>query len=116
MLIKKKSILIDILLTILTAGLFNLWVQYRQIRDSNTLVPEGERKSFLLMLLFSFLTFGIYFIWHEFKLTRDLHRVTYGHEIPGVEVLCGVGTFFGMWFIVDSYQQNLLNEYIEQKS
>ena len=112
--LKKKSIFFDIVWTLLTLGLFNLWVQYRQIRDSNTLLPESEQKSFLLMLLFSFLTFGFYFIWHEYKLTRELHQITYGHEIPGAEILCGIGTFFGLWFIVDSYQQNLLNEYIER--
>lgn len=108
--IERKSILIDILLTIFTAGLFNLWVQYRQIRDSNALLPEEERKSFLFLILLSFITLGLYFVYHEFKLTRDLHLLVYKDVRTEVELLCGVAAFFGLWFIVDSYQQSLLNE------
>ena len=111
--ISKKIIILDILFTVLTGGLFNLWVQYRQIRDSNRILPPEERKSFLLLILFTILTFGIYFIWHEFKMTSDLHLKVYKRSEPLIEFLCAVCTFFGLWFIVDSYQQNLLNEYAE---
>jgi hypothetical protein len=110
--IKNKVILLDILFTVLTGGLFNLWVQYRQIRDSNRLLPVDEQKSFVLLMIFSILTFGIYFVWHEFKMTRDLHLKVYGERDSAIELLCAIGTVFGLWFLVDSYQQNLLNEYV----
>lgn len=108
--IESKSIFIDILLTIITGGLWNLWVQYRQIRDSNLILPPDRRKSFLMMLILTFITFGIYFIWHEYRLTKDLHIRSQGREKTEVEILCAVATFFGLWFIVDSYQQSLLND------
>jgi hypothetical protein len=113
--VEKKSILIDILLTVITGGLWNLWVQYRQIRDTNEALPEGQKKSFILLLLFSLLTFGLYFIWHEYKLTKELHILVYGSDRLEVELLCGVATFLGLWFIVDSYQQSLINEYCEKR-
>ncbi len=110
MTIERKSILFDILLTIITGGLWNLWVQYRQIRDSNAILPPEKQKSFILLLLFSVLTFGLYFVWHEFKLTKDLHIKVYGSDRLEIEILCGIASFFGLWFIVDSYQQSLMNE------
>jgi hypothetical protein len=110
--ISKKIIFLDILFTILTCGLFNLWVQYRQIRDRNRLHYPNDQKSFILLVLFSILTLGIYFIWHEYEMTHDLHLKVYGRSEPAIEFLSAFGTFFGLWFIVDSYQQNLLNEYI----
>jgi len=113
--IYRKTIFLDIFFTVLTGGLFNIWVQYRQIRDSNTLLPESEQNSFFLLVLFSILTLGIYFIWHEYKLTHELHLKVYGKPEPTLEFLSALGTFFGLWFIVDSYQQSLLNEYINQR-
>lgn len=113
--IDKKSILIDILLTLLTGGLWNLWVQYRQVRDTNLVLPEGQQKSFILLILFSLLSFGLYFVWHEFKLTKELHILVYGSDRMEIEILCGVASFFGLWFIVDSYQQTLINEFCDKK-
>lgn len=113
--IQQKSIIIDILLTIFTGGLWNIWVQYRQIRDSNYILPEDQQKSFLFLILLTFITFGLYFVWHEFKLTKHLHIAVYNTEKFEVELLCGIASFFGLWFIVDSYQQTLINEYIEQR-
>lgn len=109
---ESKSIFLDILLTIITFGLFNLWVQYRQISDVNNL--KGQKSmSFFLMVILTIITFGLYFIWHEFKMTRELHRLRFGIEKPEVEILCAIATFFGLWFVVDSYQQLLLNEIAE---
>lgn len=114
--IEKKSILIDILLTLFTGGLWNLWVQYRQVRDSNEVLPEDQQKSFILLVLFTLITFGLYFVWHEFRLTRELHSLVYGSERLEIEILCAVASFFGLWFVVDSYQQSLMNEYCEKRA
>ena len=83
--------------------------------DSNEVLPEDQRKSFILLVLFSFITFGLYFVWHEFRLTRELHTVVYGSERLEVELLCGVASLFGLWFIVDSYQQTLMNELCDNR-
>lgn len=80
------------------------------------MLPPDQQKSFIILVLFSLITFGLYFIWHEFKLTRELHELVYGSERLEIEILCGVASFFGLWFIVDSYQQTLINEYCDKKS
>lgn len=114
--VKIESIIADIVLTIITLGIWNLWVQLRQIYDVNQLL--GQKKfpeSILKLLFFTLITLGFYFIYHEIMMTRALHRLNYGKSYFLLNIIVGFLTFFGLWFIVDSYQQNLLNRYIENQ-
>jgi len=111
--IEYKSFLGDILLTVFTFGLFNLWVQIRQLSDLNTILGE-HKYSFTTVFLLTIFTFGLYFIYHEFKVTKELHLLTYGKRYHFMEFLMIPLTTFGLWFFVDSYQQELLNNYIEK--
>jgi hypothetical protein len=110
----KSSILLDILLTILTFGLWNFYVQMRQIWDVNELLPKDKPiPSVVLVLVFSILTLGLYFCYHEYKLTKKLHILQYGVANPTIEYGAAILSFFGLWFVVDSYQQNLINQNLE---
>jgi hypothetical protein len=113
--ITKKSIFLDILFTLLTFGLFNLWVQLRQMIDTNEILGNDNFSAFKV-LLFSLLTLGLYFIWHEYSMTRTLQYKVNGDDDWVVPFWAGVATFFGLWFLVDSYQQSLLNTYVENKA
>ena len=113
--ITKKSIFLDILLTICTFGLFNLWVQLRQMIDTNEILENDEFSAFKTVL-FSILTLGIYFVWHEYSMTRTLQNEVLGDDDWVLPFWAGVATFFGLWFLVDSYQQSLLNTYVENKA
>ena len=109
--IKYKSIFWDIFWTVLTVGLFNIWVQVRQILDTNELLGKPVYSMWKLLLL-TLITLGFYFVWHEYKMTRDLYLKVHG--VPGKDVAfwCGVAAFFGLWFVVDSYQQSLINLWV----
>jgi hypothetical protein len=111
--VTRSSIIKDILLTCLTLGIWNLYVQIRQIADINQLLGVREIPSFAKVFLFSVLTLGIYFCYHEYKLTNKLHSLNYNKTYPGNEYFMGFLTFLGLWFIVDSYQQSLINAYLE---
>ena len=112
MTIEPKNLIIDILLTLLTGGLWNLWVQYRQMKNVNTILKRDSFSPFWT-LVFSLLTFGIYFFYHEYKLTDEIYTLTYGVRNKDLAMLCGIGSALGMWFIVDCFQQHMLNSYIE---
>lgn len=112
---KPHSIFLDILLTLLTFGLFNFWIQIRQIVDTNEVIGEYKFSVFK-MIAFSILTLGLYFAYHEFKMTRELHLQKEGVENPTIEFITLVLAFLGFWFIVDSYQQSLLNDISEQNT
>jgi len=113
--VRVHSIFLDILFTILTFGLFNLWVQIRQCLDVNELLGR-DKFSILKMIIFSILTFGLYFCYYEYKMTHELHVLVKGQEDAAVEIMLAVMTFFCLWFIVDSYQQNLLNQHLLKNS
>lgn len=110
--IEPKNLIIDILLTLLTGGLWNLWVQYRQMKSVNILLKRNTYSPFWT-LVFSFLTLGLYFFYHEYKLTDEIYHLTYGVRNKDLAILCGIGSALGMWFVVDCFQQHMLNSYIE---
>lgn len=106
---KKHSILFDLILILITGGLWNIWMQYRQIRDYNIL--HNGNYSFLKWFLFSLITLGFYHIYHEYKLTRDM--ILNSHHPENAEligILAGAISATGLWMIIDLYQQELLNQ------
>lgn len=111
--VEEHSIFWDIFWTVLTLGFFNLWVQIRQIQDTNSLLNK-DNFSFIKVMIFSILTLGIYFCYHEYKMTRELSILVNNDKNDLIPLLAAVATFFGLWFIVDSYQQNLINDYLER--
>ena len=68
-----RNIFLDIILTLLTCSLFNIYVQYKQIIAINEMLKE-ERYSFLKWLLFTIFTFGLYHIYHEYVKGEDVGK------------------------------------------
>lgn len=107
--IEQKNLILDFILIIITAGVWNIWMQYRQIRDFNIYLGQ-RRYSFLKWALLSLVTFGLYHIYHEYKLTRDMYEnVTDDKNGLEVGIIAGVISATGAWIFVDLYQQSILN-------
>lgn len=112
--LERKNLILDLILILLTAGIWNVWMQYRQIRDFNTL-QNVVQYSFFKWLILTVITFGLYHIYHEYKLTRDLWQ-TYSGNQDGLEVglIAGLVSATGAWIFVDLYQQSVLNAMINK--
>jgi hypothetical protein len=93
----------------------DLWVQARQMWDVNEVIGKEEFSVFKTFI-FSLLTFGLYFCYHEYKMTKELQEKVYGQVDDTVALLCAIATLFGLWFVVDSYQQSLLNLHVEKRT
>jgi hypothetical protein len=108
--IENKNLLLDFLLILLTGGIWNIWMQYRQIRDFNT-ARNNQEYSFIKWLLLTLITFGLYHIYHEYRLTRDMYEFV-SSSSNGLEVgiIAGIISATGAWIFVDIYQQSILNE------
>ena len=107
--IRKKSIFFDLVLVLITFGLWNLWMQYRQIRDFNNI--SNKNYSFLKWFFLSIITFGIYHVYHEYKLTRDMiEEVSPKSDSQLIGIIAGVVSATGLWIFVDVFQQELLNQ------
>jgi len=110
-----SSLLRDLMLTLLTFGLWNLYVQFRQIHETNILLGREEIPSFTKVAILTLLTLGLYFCYFEYKLTKELHLLNFGERRTGLEYAIGFLSFIGLWFFVDLYQQDLINRLIEKK-
>jgi len=103
-----KNIFLDILFTLLTCGLFNIWIQYRQIQALNLMLNE-EKYKFLHWSLFTLLTCGLYHIYHEWRMSRDLAKLS-GRDDSIEGGLAIVLSVVGLTIIVDAIQQSRINE------
>ncbi len=103
-----RSVAMDIVLTLFTCGIWNFFVQYRQIHAINFLLNEN-RYSFLSWLLFCALTCGLYHIYHEYRMSQDLQMIAPAPgeaQMPLVHLLF---TMFGFSIITDALQQSHIN-------
>ena len=111
-----RSLLICILLTIVTCGIYGLIFLYLLIQDVNTACNgDGEETpGFLLYLILSICTCGIYsFIWYYKlgnRLANNCRRYGYTVSEDGITVLlwmifgyflCGIGPFIAMNIIIN---------------
>jgi len=110
--LKEHNIFADIFWTIVNIGLFNIYIQIRQILDVNEIMKE-DQFSFWKMILLTIITLGFYFVYHEYRMTVVLHELV-GRKDKSIEIGVAVLTFLGFWFVVDSYQQVLINEYLRK--
>ena len=96
----NRGLLKMILLSLITLGIYGLWVMYTITEDVNTIATPYDRKTtmnfLLLAFVFSWLTLGIApFVWYH----RISNRI--GNELlrRGIPYKFGAGTFWG-WGIL----------------
>lgn len=106
---KVSSILLDIILTILTAGLWNIWIQYRQMKVMNRLL--GRKKySFGWWLFLTIITFGLYHIYHEYRMSEDIAMVM-GMQDKLLPIVSLILSIFAASIVCDAVQQSYINRY-----
>ncbi|MCB0417756.1 MAG: DUF4234 domain-containing protein [Bdellovibrionales bacterium] len=104
-----RSIAFDLVLTVLTFGLFNLFVQYRQIKTVNVMLGY-KRYSFLKWFLLCLITFGLYHIYHEYRKSTDIAKVM--QEPESMEPLISlILTALALPWVADAIQQVQINRY-----
>ena len=104
-----RNIGLDIVLTIITCGLFNIYLQYRQMIAVNTMIREIKYK-FVPWLLLSIITCGLYHIYHEWRKSSDI-AIALGKtesQEPIINVLLSI---FGLSIVADAIQQAEINKY-----
>ncbi len=108
----RANIAIYLLLTLLTAGLFNLYWNYRQMRSCNELLGRREF-GWLAWLLLSLITCGIYHLYYQFKMGGALNEIQRRFGAPvtdGLPVLSLVAAIFGVGVVADCIHQHEINK------
>lgn len=104
-----RNIGLDLVITILTCGLFNIYIQYQQILALNDMLKQ-QKYDFISWLLFCIITCGFYHIYHEYRISTDLARLLNKPEDQSA-LISVILTIFGVSIILDAIQQSEINRY-----
>lgn len=111
-----SGIVADILLSLITCGIYGLFWQARQMRALNHLLRE-ERFSFIKWLLLTLITCGIYHIYYEYLMGQAIMEVQrrmgrpVSSDLPLLSVLLAI---FGFSIAADAVQQNEINKFFSR--
>ncbi|MCX6129897.1 MAG: DUF4234 domain-containing protein [Proteobacteria bacterium] len=104
-----RPVTFDIILTLMLCGLWNFWVQARQMRAVNFIV--GERKyKFWRWFLLCLITCGLYHIYHEYRLSQDI-AVALGRAQSDTPIVHLLLCLVGLSIVTDALQQAEINQY-----
>ena len=110
-----SNIALDIILSIITCGIYWFFWQARQMRALNYLLKE-QRFNFLLWFLVSFITCFLFNIYYEYIMAQAIVEIQKrqgkapSNDLP---VLSLVLSLFGLHVITDAIQQNEINKLFE---
>ena len=108
----QSNIAIDIVLTLVTCGIYGLFWQNRLFKAANMLVGE-ERFSFISWFLLTLVTCGFYNFYAQYQLGDALHQGLVkegGLGNSNLSILGLVLSLFGLQIIAMAIEQNELNQ------
>lgn len=104
-----RSIPTDIILTIVTCGLFNLVVQHKQMLAVNDMLGE-DKYHFVPWLLLTLVTCGLYHVYHEYRMAEDIAECS-DRSAGSDGIIALVLAALGLPIVVDAIQQSNINGY-----
>ena len=105
-----RNIAVDIILSILTCFLWNLFVQYKQMQAVNDMMKQ-EQYSFWSWFLLCFVTCGLYHVYHEYRMALDIEEGLGEAKDPNGPMISLVLCVFGLSVVADAIQQSRINQY-----
>ena len=108
----EKNIVVCVILSFVTFGIYNLFWQAHQIRVWNKLLG-WEKYGFWKWLLLTIVTFGLYHIYHEYLMGQDMVvvqrrlGVAVAEQLPLISVLLAA---LAIPFVADAIQQHELHK------
>lgn len=104
-----------LVLTIVTAFVFNLYWNYRQMQACNDLLDRDEF-SFLVWLLLCIVTCGIYHFFYQYKMGAAINEIQEIRDLPITEnlpVLSVIAAILGVGIVADCIHQFEINRIVE---
>lgn len=115
---RVRSIPVDIILTLITCGIYNLYWNYKQMESCNELLGRNEF-SWGTWFLLSLITCGIYHIYYQYKMGEALFLIEKSENVPvfdNLPMVSLLGTLFGFSIVVDAIHQDQINKIYEAKN
>ncbi len=114
----EKNIVLCVILSFITFGIYNLFWQAPQMRVWNKLLGF-EKYSFWKWFLLSVITIGLYHIYHEYLMGDDLVKIQrrFGFEPNTILPVLSVGlAVMALPIIADAIQQYELHKLYDHAS
>ena len=108
-----SNIVTDVLFSIVTCGIYNLFWQARQFRDLNAFLGE-ERFNFWQWFLLTIITCGIYHVYTEYLIGVAIVEVQQRRALPvsaNMPVICLLVSLCGLTLAADAIQQSEINKF-----
>ncbi len=109
---EPRNIPLDLFLTLLTCGFWNLVVQKSQFEYLNRELKE-EKYSLFKTVIWTLLTCGIYMLVIEYRKARDWERIS-GQPGDTDAILSLTLGFLGLTFVFDAILQDKINRRIDR--
>ncbi len=111
-----SSIAMDIVLSVITCGIYNIFVQNRKIKALNYLL-KTEKYNFLSWGLLTIVSCYIYHLYHQYRISKDLCELVKPENPDNVEPIISVFfSMLGFSIVADAIQQAKINELFGDKS
>ena len=108
-----SNIVVDIILSLVTLGIYNLFWQARQFRVLNAFLG-ARRFDFWQWFLLTIVTCGIYHLYTEYVMGNTIMEIQRNLGRPvstNVGLLSVVVALFGTTIVADAIQQHEINEF-----
>ena len=114
---RKRNVVVTILLTIFTCGIYYLFSIYQTSKDLND-VNGSYMNNPAIDLLLSIVTCGIYTIYWYYKIGRQIETIQYdlGLRSNSISILTMILSIFGFGIISIAIVQSEINRLIDEIS
>lgn len=113
-----RSIVLGIIFSILTCGIYTLYWQYKQMETLNAWLHRNEY-SFWLWLFLSILTCGIFGIYYEYKMANGINEIQENNGwrvADSLAVICVLLALFGVGIASLAIQQFEIHKFYGEHS
>jgi hypothetical protein len=108
-----SNVAVDLLLTVVTCGIYNVFWQRRQFRVLNAFLGREEFR-FVTWILLTLVTCGIYHMYTEYLMGRAITAIQRDLGKPPAENLSLISlmlSVFGLTVVADAIQQSEINDF-----
>lgn len=108
-----RSIVLGIIFTVLTCGIYSLYWQYKQMVTLNGWLGRTDYR-FWLWFFLSILTCGIFALYYEYKMAKGINEIqaNEGSTVSSdLAVICVLLAFFGIGIASLAIQQSEINKF-----
>ena len=108
-----RSIVLGIIFTVLTCGIYSLYWQYKQMVTLNGWLGRTDYR-FWLWFFLSILTCGIFALYYEYKMAKGINEVqaNEGSTVSSdLAVICVLLAVFGIGIASLAIQQSEINKF-----